>query len=263
MEFNQKKFKNMILYAALTKENKARGESQIVKRLFFGDFLNYRETGESLTGAKYLAMEQGPTPRRFKSTLEEMREDGEIIIEQAAHETRIRALVRPNINSFHAQDLHRLSKVLDELDNTYNHEEAQGLDYKFTGWKAAIAEGRARSGVATIPYETVYVHYAEPTQEEVDEIQEALDRLEESKKEDSNGLVWHINFGPRYTCRDENNNEILQVHMDLATTRWRLSLPNGTSKICEGGVDQARRAALDHLERIGRPSPNDLSFIKG
>ena len=258
MEFDQKKFKNLILYVAETVEERAPSESQVIKRLFFGDFLNYRETGESLTGAQYIALEQAPTPRRFKSTLEEMREDGEIIIEQVAHENRIRALVRPNTNSFHAQDLNRLSNVLGELNKTH-HEEAQGLRYRFTGWTTAITEGRARSGVATIRYETV--HDAQPTFGEVNEIREAQDNLKDAHKNNENDLVWHHNIGPYFTCRDRNNNEILKVHMDLTTSKWRLSLPNGKSAIC-GGIDSARRAALDHPERIGKPSPTDLSFIR-
>ena len=68
--------------------------------------------------------------------------------------------------------------------------------------------------------------------------------------------VRHRNTGPSWQFRDpETGGEILQLHEDLASHRWRVSLPNGHSTLYSS-FTPARDAAESELRRRG--FDNDL-----
>ena len=71
--------------------------------------------------------------------------------------------------------------------------------------------------------------------------------------------TWHTERGPYYRCTDEDNKEVLAVHQDLATARWRVSYPSGASSL-HSGTDGARREAEAHMSRLG--DDRSLSFIR-
>ena len=71
-------------------------------------------------------------------------------------------------------------------------------------------------------------------------------------------FFWHITRGPVYTCRDQDNIEVLQVHMDLATPAWRVIYPSGASNI-HSWIGNARKEAEKHMASLG--DDRDLSFI--
>ena len=81
-----------------------------------------------------------------------------------------------------------------------------------------------------------------------------MTRMAESTKT----FVWSKNRGPNYRCTDQDGNEVMQVHEDLGTHRWRVSYPNGTSSI-HSGPGEARREAERVMSTLG--DERSLSFI--
>lgn len=59
---NMKKMSNMILFFA---EKLTPSETMINKLLFYADFLNYKKTAYSISGANYMAHNYGPVPERY------------------------------------------------------------------------------------------------------------------------------------------------------------------------------------------------------
>ena len=53
-------------------------KTKLNKLLFYADFLNYKKTGFSMSGARYRAINMGPVPNNFNSTFEYMANKGEI-----------------------------------------------------------------------------------------------------------------------------------------------------------------------------------------
>ncbi len=72
--------------------------------------------------------------------------------------------------------------------------------------------------------------------------------------------VWSTSIGPSYRCTDQDGNEIMQVHLDRRTPRWRVSYPSGGSNI-HSGIDGARREAEKHMASLGDDRP--LTFMRG
>lgn len=64
---NLDKLRNMVIY--FTKELKP-FKTKLNKLLFFSDFLHFKETGYSMSGCRYRAIELGPVPINFNSALE-------------------------------------------------------------------------------------------------------------------------------------------------------------------------------------------------
>ncbi len=62
-----------------------------------------------------------------------------------------------------------------------------------------------------------------------------------------------------YRCTDQDGNEVLSVHLDLSTPRWRVSYPSGLSNV-HSGIDGARREAEEHMARLGED--RSLHFIR-
>lgn len=72
--------------------------------------------------------------------------------------------------------------------------------------------------------------------------------------------VWSTTRGPAYRCTDQDGNEIMQVHLDLSTPRWRVSYPSGGSNI-HSGINGARREAERSMAALGDDRP--LTFMRG
>jgi len=61
--FNFKKFSNVVVY--FLNYYGANYKTYINKFLFYSDFLNYKNHGESITGTRYLAIQRGPVPQYY------------------------------------------------------------------------------------------------------------------------------------------------------------------------------------------------------
>lgn len=78
---NRTKYKNAILYFIKYCNNKYLGAVKLNKLLYYLDFINYRDRGNSVTGDFYVHNHYGPTPLELDLIMSEMR-DKEISIKK-------------------------------------------------------------------------------------------------------------------------------------------------------------------------------------
>lgn len=166
IEFNEQKFKELILYIATQCKDDARwGATKLNKQLFFADFLAYGKLGYPITGAEYMALERGPAPKRLLPIREAMIEDGDICLERRGYQERIVADRQPDLAGFSPQELELVNYVIGALRDN-DAEEVSNLSHQFLGWMAARAEGLAKQKNIIIPYGTVFVSRPTLTEEE-------------------------------------------------------------------------------------------------
>ena len=169
VEYNEEKFKELILYIAQEcQSHPVFGATKLNKLLFFADIIAYENLGESITGAEYVALEFGPAPRRMLSIREEMLLDGDIVIEQSGAQSRTVSLRPPDLERFSPEE----RGIVDRLIGLLQFQDADWvteLSHRFLGWKAAWAETLATGKWATIPYESVRVSDKPLNESELDE----------------------------------------------------------------------------------------------
>ena len=282
MKFNEERFRELILH--ITDQpfpNLMESTTRLSKQLFFCDFLAYRQTHEALTGARYIASEQGPTPDRLHSILARMTEEDQIDVSHGPYGERVRAIKTHTLGVFTIPEIHMVHNILYQMKDP-TVDEVDGLSYRFIGWKTAIREGWKGNRAVAIPYNTVYTTSATPSDQEVTEAvsmaekldlpqqmqavqtspDEETDKPQPETEKPKKQVSWTIGRAPNYRCDDQDRKRILVIHEDLPRTGiWRLSLPDGSSTTYSG-IDGAVRAARKHLEHLGIEVLRDLSFIK-
>ena len=163
--FNEAKFKELILYvASQCKDHPYFGMTELNKILFFSDFLAYKQLGAPITGAEYVAFENGPGTRRLFSISEDMY--GYIFVEGLGSQQRVIALHSPNLENFSFGE----KAIIDSVIAALNHQDVESVNdfpYKFLGWQAARAEFMVSERIAVIPYETVFVSNKLPNDSDI------------------------------------------------------------------------------------------------
>lgn len=155
--YDKNKFKELIVYIASRCEtDRYWNATKLNKVLFYSDFISYRNTGKSITGAMYFALPQGPAPKALLPVLDEMIENKDIAIERRKLQHRTIALRNADLSIFSAQEIAIVDKVIEALRHR-NAEMVSEMSHAFLGWKAARAEGEKNGENVTIPYGTAYV----------------------------------------------------------------------------------------------------------
>ena len=72
-------------------------------------------------------------------------------------------------------------------------------------------------------------------------------------------IIWLISTGPYYRCVDQDNNPILDVHLDLVSAAWRVSYASGYS-IKYFGIESAKQEVRNYFKGRGVNSLN-LDFM--
>ena len=75
------KLREMVVYFA---EQVRPWKVKLNKLLFYADFLNFKRTSFSISGARYCAIPMGPVPDKHQTLFEFMEEQGDIVIEKRA-----------------------------------------------------------------------------------------------------------------------------------------------------------------------------------
>jgi len=64
--YDEPKLRELVLYVAdQLRDDRAGGATKLNKVLYFAEFAHVRRTGQSITGAQYQKLAQGPAPRRL------------------------------------------------------------------------------------------------------------------------------------------------------------------------------------------------------
>jgi len=112
------RLREIILYVAARCENhKSFGAIKLNKILYFADYISYLNYGESITGAQYQKLPNGPAPLYLVPIRERMKAEGDIAIREEAFflrtQYRIIALRAPRLDMFKARDIALLENVID------------------------------------------------------------------------------------------------------------------------------------------------------
>ena len=137
--FNFNKAINMILYFA--KEGILK--TKLLKEMFYADFINYRETGASITGLKYAKITYGPVPDNKDFLLDKCRSDKYIDLDveydNDYERHTIIGLKDFDKNVFDDYELNTLEKVKDYFLNykskqiaDFSHEEKGYIETDFS-----------------------------------------------------------------------------------------------------------------------------------
>jgi len=153
-DFNEKKFKELIVYVAkrLGPET-ALGRVKLAKLLMASDFGAYERLGRSITGATYEKWERGHLPRELLLAQRDLEAAGEIRVETVDYFgkqlNQISAERDPDMSDFSEDELAVVEKALRYL----GYESASFLSAQShleLGWKLADWK-------EPIPYRTVFI----------------------------------------------------------------------------------------------------------
>ncbi len=164
-EFNESKFRELVLYVAQKSEADPRfGAVKLNKILYYADFSAYRKMRSPITHATYQKLSEGPAPREMISTRMQMLDSGIIDIEQRPYFTgiqqRIIANNDPDVSIFEPGELDLVDEIISFFwDMTAR--EVSDFSHRELGW-ILTEPGEA------IPYETVWLS-SEPVPQEAEE----------------------------------------------------------------------------------------------
>jgi hypothetical protein len=140
------------------------GATLLNKILFYSDFIAYRDTGKSITGASYMRLDQGPVPKALIPVREKLLKASEAVVEErhlpsGKTQHRLVALREPDISCFSAAQIAITEQVIDMLEGV-NAQRTSDMTHDQIWEMAAYRE--------EIPYETVFVSREAPKQSEIE-----------------------------------------------------------------------------------------------
>lgn len=148
---NLQKFKEVLLYVLSKVGGKPNvGEAVVYKLLYFIDFDFYEKFEEQLVGATYIKNHYGPTPVEFKTIVDDMIKNGEVVKVEGKYfnypQRKYLPIREPDLTKLKdARELHHIDEVIARLGDKnatelseYSHEdtpwliakENQPLDYE-------------------------------------------------------------------------------------------------------------------------------------
>lgn len=137
---NKEKYKNLILYLShkcASKDNF--GKTLLCKLLYFCDFDHYELYEESITGEKYIKLEQGPFPRKLDNLLKELEKEGKIKIIKTQFYNQVQsksiALKEADLKVFSGDELKIIDNILQRFAS-YNADKVSDISHQDMPWKA-------------------------------------------------------------------------------------------------------------------------------
>jgi hypothetical protein len=121
---NRKKAKALILYVcSKMSSSETFGSTVLNKVLYYIDHLHYVETGETITGLKYIKQPAGPTPspREFLVLRESLQKEGKLEIRQSVflgkQQKKPVAVSEPDLSTFSSAEIAKIDEVIDLFKN--------------------------------------------------------------------------------------------------------------------------------------------------
>jgi hypothetical protein len=173
VEFNSRKFKEMILYFSKRglDEGLVIGSTKLNKLMAFSDFEAWADLGHPITGAEYQRLEHGPAARQMVPIINQMLADKEVRWKEKPENEWDDVLLpdqtKPNPDIFLPEELAIMDRVFDEL-RPYNAKATSDLSHeRLAGWRV-LKDGE------TIPYETYVVSSNPPPKAVVDRLRDRI-----------------------------------------------------------------------------------------
>jgi len=157
------RLRELILHVCRASEGDDRfGSVKLNKILFYSDFIAYLRFGESISGAEYFKLKNGPAPRIMLPLLKDMESAKEFALAERRYYNKTQkrpiALREAELTHFTADQIATVDFIVREFRNT-SAAEISELSHQFLGWQAA-SEGE------TIPYFTGRAIQRELTEQE-------------------------------------------------------------------------------------------------
>lgn len=174
--FDERKFRNLILYIAKRGEQDASlGKTKLWKTLWLSDFLAFARLGESITGADYVHMPQGPGPARGDRVLKRLQNEQSVDMEPRLYFGR--RMLHPTAKADPEPTATWLTpeqrEIVDEAIELF----ADGNANDASNWAHENSVGwRLTEDGERIPYETIFLSPEQPTAEEAAEGEELARR---------------------------------------------------------------------------------------
>lgn len=159
--YSEPKFRSLVLYLAwLSRHDEKFGRTKLNKQLYYCDFLAYAVLGESMTGAKYQRLPNGPAPRRMLPVRKKLESDGLAVEAEVGFyghsQKRLTPFDKPKLDGvFTAEQvdlIHQVVDMLRDLNGTQISDKTHQLE---VGWQVTEPGD-------TIDYDLVYVDELKP-----------------------------------------------------------------------------------------------------
>jgi hypothetical protein len=154
--YDQERFDELVLYIAHQVEHlRDFGRVKLAKVLFYSDFIAYRETGASLTGATYVRYPKGPFPRALWQAEQRLQRAGRVRLAYDVDEYEEKRIVplapAANIEAlFEPWQLNFVRRTVQAIGSR-TARDASDKSHDHAGWILAEENG------AEIPYGTAFV----------------------------------------------------------------------------------------------------------
>ena len=164
IQANERKLAELILYISQKlADDPYFGATKLHKALFFPDFTAYASWGESITGAEYQHLKEGPTVRRLLPVQDALRDEGDLAIQPTNcfgyPQKRPVNLREPDLSVFDAREIALVDAWLDRL-RPMTATEVSRLSHETAGWQVT------RDG-ETISPKSVFIGWVKPDAAEI------------------------------------------------------------------------------------------------
>ncbi|MBU6339655.1 MAG: helix-turn-helix domain-containing protein [Rickettsiales bacterium] len=138
-KFNEKKFREILLYVLSKTAGKANvGETVLYKLLYFCDFNYYEKYRDHMTGATYIKNHFGPTPTNFKKVIESLRgKEVEMVKGKFGgfEQTKYMPLREADLRQINGAEKQVIDEVIDRL-SSMNAKQISQYSHDDTPWIA-------------------------------------------------------------------------------------------------------------------------------
>jgi hypothetical protein len=155
IQYDGVKFRELMLYIAEKMEdNPSFGATVLNKVLFFSDFLAYRFTGKSITGATYQKLDYGPAPRQLLTEQKRLIDEKSAVLQKRDYngfvQKRLIPLRRANLETFSGEEINGINNVIQNLSRFSASGVSEFSHEASVGWLAAELG-------QNIPYSTIFL----------------------------------------------------------------------------------------------------------
>ena len=163
--YDAKKFCELVLYIAKRSEDDPRfGAVKLNKIMYYSDFGAYRRLGQSITGANYQKLSEGPAPRQMLWERRVLLDSGHIRMESRQYfsgvQQRVVAEREPDVGVFTTEELGIVDEAIESM-RYMTARQASDFSHQEPGW-ILTHPGE------TIPYQSAWLS-PEPLTQEAEE----------------------------------------------------------------------------------------------
>lgn len=173
-EYDRDRLERLSLYIASRSANDPKfGKTKLAKILFFSDFLAYVVIGDSITGAEYKRLTQGPVPVAMYSAIKRIVKAGTGSIAETGYfnrdQQRLVALKPVDLEGFSANEIALVDEIMEALRDA-DASAVSALSHTEAAW-TCVPE------LETIPYHLAWVEPYPPSEEAIAVARAAVQRL--------------------------------------------------------------------------------------